>query len=332
MTNAGKSANAIDISAPVILLLGDELLLRKRAEQDVIDRALPSGRNGFNHASFSCEDGGDAAMQCVRNVPMMTRRRVVVLRALERANNDLLGQLIDYVSHPADTALLLLIGSKLPPASGGTNMGVRLRNAIKKVGVIETCSSKNVRPEQFIQQYLQQLNCTMNRDAVHHLLTLVGGDLGRLSNELDKLVNFVGGAGKRITADAVEQVCSVVAEAVIWDLTDALLRRDADLALATTHRLLEEGQASHRLLSTVTWQMRQLLELQDAMRSGNGLPKSWARSPSRKVRAAQNLLREQPIEAHHILPALSRANQSFNRSRAGERRILEGLIMELTAS
>ena len=40
----------------------------------------------------------------------------------------------------------------------------------------------------------------------------------------------------------MEAVCSLVAEAAIWDLTDAVVRRDTDKALAVAHRMLDTGE------------------------------------------------------------------------------------------
>ena len=318
-----------DVSLPVLLLTGDEVLLLQRAEDDIIKRALPEGRSGFNFSSHSAADGGEAALSDARTIPMMVRRRVVLLRDIDKATAPLLQKIMAYAESPSETSLLVLVGPKLPPASGGKNHGSRLRNLVKKIGGVYKYSSRDVRPDAFIQEHVRRYQCTISGRAARLLPELVGADLGRLQGELDKLINYVGGPGNAISVEAVETVCSIVAEAVIWDLTDALLRQNVDRAMAATHRLLEDGQASHRLLSTVTWQFRQLLELQEALQRGGGLPGRWARTSSRKVREAQQLLKQRPLSPADILGALSDANRAFNRSRAGDRRVLEGLILRL---
>jgi DNA polymerase-3 subunit delta len=325
-------SSALDPALPVLLLTGDEPLLLQRAEADIISRALPGGRSGFNFSSHSAIDSGDEALSNARTIPMMSRRRVVVLKDFDKATGGLIEQIMAYLASPSDSTLLLIIGPKLPPVSGGKNHGVRLRNLVKKVGAVRKFSGNDVRPDAFIQEHVRAARCTISGQAVRLLIELVGADLGRLQGELDKLISYTGGPGNSIDTDAVEEVCSVVAEAVIWDLTNALVRRDVDRALGATHRMLEEGQASHRLLSTVTWQFRQLLELQEALQQGRGLPGRWARMPSRKVRDAQALLQKQPLQPHVVLGALSDANHAFNRSRAGDRRIFEGLILELVGA
>lgn len=313
---------APDPAKPVLLFTGDEALLIQRAEDDVISRALPEGRNGFNFSAHSAGDGGgDSAISLARTVPMMSRRRVVVLRDIDKADAALVDNIMAYLDAPAQSSLLVLSGPKLT--------ATRLRNKVKKLGEVHKFSSRDVRPDAFIQEHVRSARCTISGQAARLLQELVGADLGRLQGELDKLINFAGGPGKNIDVDAVEAVCSVVAEAVIWDLTDALLARNVDRALASAHRLLEEGEASHRLLSIVTWQFRQLLELQDALQRGGGLPGRWSRMPSRKLRAAQSRLQQRPLRPDVVLGALSEANHAFNRSRAGDRRVFEGLILRL---
>jgi len=327
MARGAPAKSAPDPSQPVLLLTGDEALLIQRAEDDVVQRALPEGRSGFNFSSHSAADGGtDAALNAARTVPMMSRRRVVVLRGLEKATTEIVEAIMAYLASPSSSTLLLLVSPKLPPGPGA-----RLRNLVKKVGAVHKFSSRDVRPDAFIQEHVRASKCSIAPQAGRLLQEMVGTDLGRLQGELDKLINFVGGPGQTIDAEAVERVCSVVAEAVIWDLTDALLSRNVDRALAASHRMLEEGQASHRLLSTVTWQFRQLLELQEAMQRGRGLPGRWAKMPSRKLRDAQSLLQRRPLKPDVVLGALSEANHQFNRSRAGDRRVFEALILRLAA-
>ena len=163
------------------------------------------------------------------------------------------------------------------------------------------------------------------------VVELVGTDLGRLQAEMNKLIAFAGGEGSIGAAD-VEAVCSLVAEAVIWDLTDAVVRRDADRAMVVAHRMLETGEATHRLMAMIAWQMRQLITIQECMRTRTNPADAGVRMPRRKLNSAQDALRRRPIDSARLLSRLAEANGELNRSRAGDRRIFEGLLMELVAN
>lgn len=315
-------------SPSIALVLGDAGLLVSEAEGRLVDAAVGGKPSGLNYAVFPAESGGWAALEAAKTLPMMCRRRAVVVREMEKAPVELLDALLAYTEKPSPSASLILVGEKLPPPSGGVDRGRRLENKIKEVGLVQRFKAQDQDPIAFALARAQQAGATLDRRAAALLVERVGADLGRLSNELDKAISYAGGGGT-IGEREVEAVTSLVAEAVIWTLTDAVLARDPDRGLAAAHRLLEEGEPSHRLLSMVTWQIRQLLELQDAM---NGAPEapSLARMPFGKKNEARRALQQRPLSAPRVLAALARANREMNRSPAGDRRIFESLILELT--
>ena len=174
-----------------------------------------------------------------------------------------------------------------------------------------------------------EAGCRIDFGTATLLVELVGTDLGRVEAELSKVIAYVGGDGA-ITATDIEAVCSLVAEAAIWDLTDAVVRRDSDRALAVAHRMLDTGESSHRLIAMIAWQMRQLLTLQDCMRRRINPKDAGIRMPRRKMEMAQSALRSRPIHASRMLDQIAKANGDLNSSRAGDRRIFEGLLLQLT--
>ncbi len=326
----GSAPGPAPALAPIHLLVGDVGLLVREAEEQLISDAFEGRSPGFNMASFSAETGGWSAMDMAKTPPMMARRRVVVIREMEKASVELLDALMAYADKPVPTTLLVLVGEKLPAATGGVDRGRRLENKLKEGGGVKRFKSADQDPAGFAISRAAEAGCTLDRRAASLLVDRVGQDLGRLDAEVEKMAAFVGGKGA-IGADVVEQVTSLVAEAVIWALTDAVLARDADHGLAALHRLLEDGEPSHRLLAMVSWQMRQLLELQDSMVHNAPEPASWARMPHAKKSAARQALQQRPLSPSRLLAALARTNREMNRSPAGDRRIFEGLIMELTA-
>lgn len=320
---------------PIHLVLGDEPLLMDETVDSIVSAAFEGGSPGFNLATYAAGEGAGSAVSTARTMPMMARRRVVVIRELEKANAALLDELIAYAANPNPSSVLVLVGTKLPLKADAGDRGAALRKAVQSVGAVRSFRAGERKPTAFAQEHAASLGCSLRSHAASLLVELTGSDLGRVRSEVEKAAAFVGGKGE-IGTDAVEAVCSLVAEAEVWDLTDAVLRRDVDKGMAAAHRMLEQAapgeNASHRLLAMITWQVRQLLELQYATRTGSALPPSWQRTPSFKLRAARETLERHPLQAHRILDALARANRSFNRSRAGDRRVFEALVLKLTSA
>jgi len=315
--------------SPVVLLLGEETLARRQAEQEWVSKVFGDASPGFNLATFSAADGAERSLEVARTMPMMAKARVVIVRDMEQASVDLLDDLLAYVEKPNPSTMLILNGLKLPAAQGGVDRGRRLEGKLRHCGEVSRFKVGQRDPVQFAVERATSCGCAMDTRAARLLVELVGSDLGRIQMETDKLIAFVGGEGA-IDTDAVEAVSCMVAEAIIWDLTDALVRKDSNQALTVAHRLLETGESPHRLLAMITWQFRQLLTLQECLEQGRSPREAGVRMPGRKITSAQKLLRRRPIDATRIFDQLCAANRSFNRSRAGDRRVFEGLLLDIS--
>ena len=227
---------------------------------------------------------------------------------------------------------MVLAGEKFPTSKKGQkNWGTRIRNAVKKTGIAVTFANKDVSPVGFVQQQVQQRKKEISRRDAELLVELVGGDLGRLVLEVDKLVLFTG-AETIIGSAAIHQACSLLAEAVIWDLTTALAKRDANQAIASLHRLLEAGDAPHRLLAMMVWQYRTLLQAVDLLRSG--APDDQVRRETKMrwdtLKVVKAMARSESTRGPAVvLSELADANRQMNRHRAGGRRVLEDLVLRL---
>ncbi len=315
--------------ASVYLIYGDEQLLVRRSLDELAERALDGGPAAFNRAEGVAGSGAvRGLLSQARTPPMMGPRRLVVIRELENAKNPEVEAMIAYVESPSPTTVLAITGAKLPPASDGANMGVRLRNAVNKAGRTLRFEAAKQDPVAFVRQRCEASGCELGRREAELLVEVVGRDLGRLSGEVDKLIAFVGGAG-RIRAEQVEQVCSLLAETVIFELTDAIVRGRVGQALAITHRLFEEGHAPARILPLVAWQVRQLIQLQDCLRRRADPFSEGLRMPQAKMQAARGALQRHPLRGEKTLELLADATLQMRISKAGERHVFEALVLAL---
>ena len=78
----------------------------------------------------------------------------------------------------------------------------------------------------------------------------------------------------------------------------------------------------------VAWQLRQLLAIQAGLQ---GHPVEGVRMPGWKRKKVEQALQRNPLDPARTLERLAQANQDMNSHRAGSRRILEGLVLELVA-
>ncbi|MCP4809750.1 MAG: DNA polymerase III subunit delta [Proteobacteria bacterium] len=310
---------------PIYLVLGDEALLVDRAADQLAEWALTGVQRSFDHAVFRAADENVLSLfSMARTMPMLSPHRVLELRNLNEASVELLDELQAWCSTPHRGAVVIVRGRAFPPRSKHARP---IETAAKKTGAVVRFKSRDQDPAAFAQYRASEMGCTLGASEARQIVATVGTDLGRIAREIEKAALYLGGEGT-ITSEILDQVCSLLAEAAVWDLTDAIVTRNADQALATAHRLLEARQPPHRLIFNVTWQMRQLLQLQDAMRHGGD---AGARMPGWKRKKLERSLRSHPLDEARVLSRIARANQDMNSHRAGDRRVFEALLLDLVA-
>ena len=104
----------------------------------------------------------------------------------------------------------------------------------------------------------------LDAEAVSTLASAVGPDTERIEQEVQKLGAYANEG--TVTAADVRTLVSGAIEADVFELTQAVIRKDARTAVATLERLLADGNAVQQILALLLWQFRVLL-FASAMRS-----------------------------------------------------------------
>jgi len=102
--------------------------------------------------------------------------------------------------------------------------------------------------------------------AAAELATLIEQDLRAADNEIAKLATYVGGE-RPITLDDLRLLTSYTAQADVFDMVDAIGRRDGDTALRLIYRLLDEDEPL-RLFGMIVRQFRLLILAREHLNAG----------------------------------------------------------------
>jgi len=321
--------------APVYLFFGPEPYLVQQAARALREKIQPRcAPASMNVTAVRATDGGaEEALMAADTLPMMAERRLVMVGAMEAASDRFFEAFERYLERANPTTSLLVYGERFPKVrKGGKNWGSRLPRRVEKAGgVVQKWKDGDARPEQILRQEATRRGHVLASAEARLLVALVGPDVTRLLQELEKVCLSVP-EGAALRAENITAAVSLVAEAEIWDLTSAIATRDADAALRTTHRLLEAGEAPHRLLAMILWQSRTALQYAEGRRQGES-----AHQLKRSLRLRQAVADgvERALRARTLLPAaewleaIEGAHMNMHRSRAGDRRVLEGLVLKL---
>ena len=120
----------------------------------------------------------------------------------------------------------------------------------------------------WIQRHAREQGIAIDGRAVQLLALYVGVNLRQLDNELAKLATYA--AGRPISADDVKLLVADGSESMIWDLTDALTKRDGRGAMRALQVLRRNDANAFYLLTMITRQYRLVLKVKEAMRLYGG--------------------------------------------------------------
>ena len=140
---------------------------------------------------------------------------------------------------------------------------------ITKTGkVIEFTLLKVDQLKAWLEKQARQADKTIAPGAAEELLARVGNSLQALSMEIQKLILFTGD-NKIITATDVTTVTPPPLDEDIFAVVDAIGERNPARAIAGIQRLLIQKQPPPAILAMVARQIRLILKVGEALRSGN---------------------------------------------------------------
>lgn len=205
-----------NIVHPVYLLQGEEPYYIDEISDYIESNLLTDAEKGFNQTIFYGKDSNPVtiAESCMR-FPMMANRQVIIVKEAQSLQK--IETLSSYVEKPLASTVLVL-NYKYKKLDSRT----KLLKAIKKNGVIFTSEKiKDYKLPGWIDNYLEQRNFSITPQAAQILVAYLGTDLGKVSNELNKLVIAVKNTNK-ITAEHIEQNIGVSKDFNVLELQNAL--------------------------------------------------------------------------------------------------------------
>jgi len=323
-------------AGPLYFVHGKERYLVDRAVELLRARVLDPRTRDFNYELFYGKEAGASRIaQAARTLPMMAKRRLVLVRDADEMKGDELGALIPYVSDPAPETCLVFVAEK-------ADQRLKFFSAFKKHGVMLKLDPLYERQlPDFVRGEARARGVTLAPDALTMIVDEIGAELGSLADAIERLALFVAGrdaalgAGERkqITAEDVDKVVATTRQRNVFELANAVGAGDRAHALAVLSSMLGARESGVRIVAMLARHLRQLWitsELLERTRDkfeiagALGIPPFFADDI---IRQARNI---DAARAKRMHAALFKADKDLKSSRLDDARLLEALILELT--
>ena len=170
---------------PVYLFYGKENYLKEDISKKLRNRLIDPVYRELNYKVFYGEKLSiNEVINDLETLPLMSEHKLVVIKEAEKINKNEETKLVNYfnrLSLKNNFSTLIIIYKESSPNK-------ELVTAIKKVGVVSNFSITNkAKLTLWINSKFRQSNKKITPEALFYLQSIVGSDLGRLFNEIEKI-------------------------------------------------------------------------------------------------------------------------------------------------
>jgi DNA polymerase-3 subunit delta len=323
-------------------ITGEDDYQKDDAVRQLAEAALEPGLRDFNlDTRRAAELDPETLGVLLSTPPMMTERRVIVLREVNALRKDARKALDGYLKNPASDLLLIMTGA------AGTKADAAI-SASATTLEFDLLTGDRI-PRWIAHHATSELGIGITGAAVELLQAAVGSDLHQLAGELDKLASYVQGRGEEIGEDAVAAIVGVRRGETQADLLDAVADRNVSRSLELiTHVLAQPKTTAVSVVMALSTQMlaiswgrarldeglsraRLAQEYFDLLReTGAFTGRSWGSATAVWARAAERWSRESLDRA---LDSLLEADVALKESRvSSEEQLLATAVLSLCAA
>jgi DNA polymerase-3 subunit delta len=319
--------------SPLYCIFGQEAFECQEAVDLLLRKLLPDP--GQRELSLIQLDGSHSDEQELGNAlhsfSFFSKTQVIWIRQADKLKKSAQDNLLNYFSRPTLSQYLLL-------SAAGWQKSTSFYKAAEKAGVVlDFAELKPWEKEQRLAEWVNK-QAAVHRKLIAYpvcqfLVKRIGCDQALLAQEIEKLICFTG-EKKEITQKDVEILCHNQQIDTIWQLGEALFRKDAASALNIVRSFLLEGQPLIPLLRQIRSQFQTEFQICLLLAQGKQAQDISQEFPYLKGQVLERHLRQARQYGGDAfkkgLLALDEAELRAKNSSIDENIIVELLIMRLT--
>lgn len=313
---------------PVYLFYGEEEFLLRDALGHIIKKVVDPRTRDFNFNTIYCREASVSDILAIAlTVPIMSERRLLVLRDIDALKVADVEGLLPYLKSPSPSTCLVMISDQ--KKYNNETVTTAVKDGGGAVVAFYALQEREVRD--WIAEWARSRGLTIAAEAVQFVAQIVGNDLQKINNELEKVEIYINNR-KEITLNDVKLVVGDFREFTPYDLADAIGRKDRQKAFLVLSQLLQEGVKPVGLLGMIAWNFRRLLRAKSMESSGMSYDEIKKRLNILWLHTAsfmEQMNKFSEDELRDAIRALLSADQALKSGGQDQRLVLDRLILTL---
>ncbi|HET6176754.1 MAG TPA: DNA polymerase III subunit delta [Candidatus Sulfotelmatobacter sp.] len=334
------------------VFVGAEAFFRKRFRDAILDHLVPAELRDFSIFEFDLAENDLAeVLDRARTPSLMAPFQVFFVRGVKNlfgrgSNEEKLAAIEDYCKNPNPDALLVFVADHISIPADVRRMEMQDKERYQRIreemgpycGIVELARVEEGEAVRWITDYCTGRGVKIEADGARELVDALGGDMMMISNELEKLILYVG-EKKRITLGDVETMVLAAKQRSLYELTDAISSKERVRALEVLDAILASGEGEEAaighvyMLAKTFRQMLVILErnvrdqrmLWAALWQGFRVPPFAADDIIKQARRYKSRR-----ELTRTIRLVAKADLALRSNPVSKRMVLERLVMDLT--
>jgi DNA polymerase III subunit delta len=339
---------------PAYVFVGDEAFFRKRFRDAILEHLVPVDLRDFSVFEFDLAENELAeVLDRARTPSLMAPFQVFFVRGVKTlfgrgSSEDKLAAIEEYCRNPNPDAMVVFVADHISIPADVRKMEMQDKDRYQRIretmgqycGLVELARVEEGEAVRWISEYCasRETPVKIEPDGARELVDALGGDMMMISNELEKLMLYVG-AKNRITLGDVETMVLAAKQRSLYELTDAISAKERVRALEILDAILSSGDGEEAaighiyMLAKTFRQMLVILErnvrdqrmLWAALWQGFRVPPFAADDiirQARRYKSRRDLTR--------AICLVAKADLALRSNPVSKRMVLERLVMDLT--
>jgi len=337
------------------VFVGDEAFFRKRFRNAILQHLVPAELRDFSIFEFDLAENDLAeVLDRARTPSLMAPFQIFFVRGVKNlfgrgSNDEKLAAIEDYCKNPNPDALIVFVADHISIPADVRRMEMQDKERYQRIretmgqycGIVELARVEEGEAVRWIAEYCgsRSVPVKIEPDGARELVDALGGDMMMISNELEKLMLYVG-AKNRITLGDVETMVLSAKQRSLYELTDAISSKERVRALEVLDAILSSGDGEEAaighiyMLAKTFRQMLVILErnvrdqrmLWAALWQGFRVPPFAADDIIKQARRYKSRR-----ELTRAIRLVAKADLALRSNPVSKRMVLERLVMDLTA-